>query len=59
MNRAPRYFTPGWRSLLRHRCVGCSSRKARFTLRGRFYADNDHTLCPRCFGSLVDSIRRR
>ena len=59
MNRAPRYFTPGWRSLLLHRCVGCSSRKARFTFRGRFYADNDHTLCPqlrRQHSSTIDAL---
>lgn len=58
MNRATRYVTDGWRSSFPHRCMGCSSRKARFTFRGRFYADHDHTLCPRCFGSLVNSIRR-
>lgn len=59
MNRAARYMTPGWRSAFPHRCLGCGGRKARFTYRGRFYADDDHTLCPRCFGSLRESTRRR
>ena len=59
MNRAPGYITLGWRSLSPHACIGCKVRKARFRFRGRFYADDDHTLCPRCFGSLVDSLRRR
>ena len=59
MNCASRYITSGWRSSSPHRCLGCGARKARFSFRGRFYADPDHTLCPRCFGSLVDSLRRR
>ena len=59
MNRAARYNTSDWRSSFPHRCVTCEGRKARFFFRGRFYADHDHTLCPRCFGSLVESFRRR
>jgi hypothetical protein len=59
MNRAARYNTSGWHSSFPHRCLGCDIRKARFFFRGRFHADPDHTLCPRCFGSLVDSLRRR
>jgi hypothetical protein len=34
-------------------------RKALFRFNGRVYAKRDHTLCPRCFGSLVDSIHAR
>jgi hypothetical protein len=55
MNRSARYITPGWRSSFPHRCLGCGLRKALFSFRGRVYAKRDHTLCPRCFGSLVDS----
>ena len=59
MHRAARYHTPRWHHTFPHRCLGCGARKARFTFRGRVYADRDHTLCPRCFASLQDSTRRR
>jgi len=40
-----------------HRCLGCRARKARFQYRCRVYADRDHTLCKRCFASLLQQVR--
>ena len=58
MNRADRYHQPGWTHDFPHR-MGCRKRKARFYFRGYFYADRDHTLCPRCYNSLFQRLGRR
>ena len=41
----------------RHVCVGCHERRSLFRYRGQVKADADHTLCFRCYRSLVDSVR--
>ncbi len=40
-----------------HLCVACNERPARFQYRGVVKADQTHTLCFRCYRSMVDSIR--
>ncbi len=57
MNRAARYYTPRYQHAFPHRCLDCGARKARFQYRGRVYADRDHTLCKRCFSSLLQQVR--
>ncbi len=38
-------------------CVACHQRPARFQYRGVVKADRSHTLCFRCYRSVIDSIR--
>ncbi len=40
-----------------HLCVACHERPARFQYRGVVKADRTHTLCFRCYRSMMDSIR--
>lgn len=41
----------------RHICRECQDHQARFTFRGQVRADHHHTLCPRCFRGIRDSVR--
>ena len=41
----------------RHLCVGCRERRSLFRYRGQVKADADHTLCFRCYRSLLDRVR--
>jgi hypothetical protein len=36
-------------------CLECRQRRARFRFRGIVRADRDHTLCFRCYRSLLNS----
>ena len=40
-----------------HLCAACHERPARFQYRGLVKADRTHTLCFRCYRSVMDSIR--
>jgi len=37
-------------------CVECRQRRARYVYRGLVKADHDHTLCFRCFRSLINRV---
>jgi hypothetical protein len=41
----------------RHVCVSCRERRALFLYRGVVKADEDHTLCFRCYRRLRDRVR--
>ncbi|MFH1811880.1 MAG: hypothetical protein ABIJ09_24290 [Pseudomonadota bacterium] len=41
----------------KHRCRHCGCHTARFEYRGRWKADRQHDLCPRCYRSTLDCVR--
>ena len=43
----------------RHVCLECRAHRARFRYRGVVRADDDHTLCFRCFRAASNRLRAR
>lgn len=43
----------------RHLCLQCQKHRALFRYKGKVKRDKEHTLCFRCFQSLVDACHAR